>query len=491
MLNRRSFLTAAVATAFTAGCTSEHVPGSAASGPGTKGAALRIPRLARSSTDADGYKVFRLTLQADGRSRFLPGLTTATWGINGAYLGPTVRATRGDRVRMVITNRTPDPSTLHWHGMLLPAAMDGGPHQMIEPGATWSPQWTLDQPASSLWFHPHPHEATAVQVYRGLAGMFLVDEPGGPKLPDTYGVDDIPLIIQDKRFHEDGSLDEDDVDTGPYGFLGDVILINGTYRPVFKVQAQSVRFRLLNASSARVYQVGFSDGRTFHVVGTDSGLTEHPIAVKRLTLSPGERAEIVVRFTAGEETVMNSRGDDSSDIQEGDFDLLRLEAAPTLAASPPLPAALAQPAARPPAGATVRTFELSGTHNIDGTKMDMNRIDTVVPAGAREIWEVRNNGKAHNFHVHGADFRILDRAGQPPQRYETGPKDTVFVPPNSNVRLAVNFTRYTDPTGPYMYHCHILRHEDKGMMGQFVVVKPGTEQQTSRTLTGMDGMDHM
>lgn len=246
-----------------------------------------------------------------------------------------------------------------------------------------------------------------------------------------------------------------------------------------------VRFRLLNASNARVYRAGFADGRRFEVIGTDAGLLPRPVPADRVKISPGERAEIVVRFTAGETVVMDSRGEDektANDIEEEDFTLLRMVAAAELRPSPGLPASLGGTGTVvPPAGARVRRFSLSGSE-INGQDMDLSRIDEVVPAGALEIWEIDNTTFAHNFHIHEVAFRVLDVDGAPPPAWQSGPKDTVFIPKKGKVRLAVQFGRYTDVASPYMYHCHILRHEDKGMMGQFVVVEPGTEGGVPRAL---------
>jgi suppressor of ftsI len=446
---------------------------------------LRIPPLCDSRRTADGTRNFALDLLAGQRSAFLPGLTTATWGINGAYLGPTVRANLGDRVRLTVTNRLPEATTLHWHGMHLPARMDGGPHQLIQPGGSWRPEWTIDQPAATTWFHPHPHATTAMHVYRGLAGLFLLDDPSRAGLPGRYGIDDVPLIVQDKRFTRDGAFDEDRVDGGTFGFLGNQILVNGTHDPFFEVGTHLVRFRLLNASNARVYRIGFTDNREFHVVAGDAGLLQRPVRVSRVKLSPGERAEIVVRFVPGEQVLLDSRGEDSkqaNDIEEESFHLLKLVAAARLGGSATLPDALGGPAAEaPPAGARIRTFVLSGSE-INDRDMDLTRIDEVVPAGAHEIWEIDNTTYAHNFHIHEVAFRILDVNGAPPPAYQQGPKDTVFVPKKAKVRLAVRFGTFADPTSPYMYHCHILRHEDKGMMGQFVIVEPGTESNVPRTI---------
>lgn len=430
--------------------------------------------------DEDGRKVFELNLQR-GRAELLPGKPAETWGVNGAYLGPTLRARRGDRVELRVRNGLPQTTTIHWHGMHLPAAADGGPHQPIEPGQTWTPSWTIEQPAATLWYHPHPHGATADHVYRGLAGMFIVDDPSSDALPlpHEYGIDDIPLIIQDKRLQEDGSLDFSQRWISPTGRLGDTILVNGTSNPYVDVEDSRVRLRLLNASNARVYNVGFADERPFELIATEGGLLGRPQRLTRVQLSPGERAEIVASFRPGERVVLRgfepelgtsffenrfAGGDDS-------FDLLQIRAAAMLAPAPEVPRQLAVHEAIH-AGATVRTrrFELQGSSRINGKRMDMGRIDAVVTADSTEIWEVRNSaGTPHNFHVHGVSFKALTYAGESPPPQLGGWKDTVYVPPGETVRLLVRFGDYPDPKTPYMFHCHILQHEDRGMMGQYVV----------------------
>jgi FtsP/CotA-like multicopper oxidase with cupredoxin domain len=455
---------------------------------------LKIPPVLEPSVDAQGRKHFRLTLQT-GHTDLLPGKSTETWGVNGAYLGPTLRASRGDQVAIDVVNQLPESSTLHWHGMRLPAKMDGGPHQMIEPGETWSPFWTVDQPAASLWYHPHPHGRTAGQVYRGVSGMFLIDDDSAAQLalPRQYGVDDFPLVVQDKQFNADGSLALSgggfaDSESGP---RGDQILVNGTFDPYLEVSSTRVRLRVLNGSGARSFNVGFADGRPFQLIGSDSGLLGAPLATDKVRLSPGERAEIVAEFHPGEQVVLRSfapggAGGFPQDRLAGaddEFDLVKVIAKDRLAESPPVPAQLATtPEITAPEGATVRTFRLGGTSKINRASMDMRRIDEIVPAGATEIWEVSNPSVAHSFHIHEVAFRILDINGEPPPGYARGRKDTVYLPPDSTVRLAVQFGPHTDPTTPYMYHCHLLKHEDKGMMGQFVLVEPGTEGHVANQL---------
>jgi FtsP/CotA-like multicopper oxidase with cupredoxin domain len=423
-----------------------------------------------------GRKIYDLTPQT-GRTAFAAGKPTETWGINGAYLGPTLRAKRGDRVAMRVRNALPQPTTLHWHGMHLPAAADGGPHQPIARGATWSPEWTVEQGAATLWYHPHPEGATADQVYRGLAGMFIVDDPAVDRLalPHRYGIDDIPLIVQDKRLHDDGSLDLGSGPISPTGRLGDTILVNGTPGAYLAVHDERVRLRILNASDARIYNVAFADGRPFQLIATDGGLLVQPKTLRHIQLSPGERAEVVASFRPGERVVLRSLepelganfldrrfagGDDS-------FDMLDLRAGRSLRASPPVPRQLT-PEPRVARATATRRFRLGGT-SINGRDMDMERIDALVARAATEIWEVTNgSGRPHNFHVHGVTFRVLGAA----QPALTGPKDTVYVPPGDTVRLLVRLPGYADEHAPYMFHCHVLRHEDSGMMGQFLATDP-------------------
>jgi FtsP/CotA-like multicopper oxidase with cupredoxin domain len=259
-------------------------------------------------------------------------------------------------------------------------------------------------------------------------------------------------------------------------------MVNGTMTPYRNVGDELVRLRLLNASTARIYTFGFADNRGFSLVATDGGLLERPVTLDRLRLSPGERAEIVVRVRPGERTALRSNKLDAGldfwnrRFAGGDdtFDILELRAADTLRPSPELPAALARPST-PDGSDSVqeRRFELN-LGGINGQPMAMDRIDFTVTRGTAETWTVHNNDEMpHNFHVHDVQYRVLavDDASPPPEL--TGPKDTIFVPPNVTVKLAMRFDGPADPNAPYMYHCHRLWHEDQGMMGQFVAVEPG------------------
>ncbi|MCB1492069.1 MAG: multicopper oxidase domain-containing protein, partial [Rhodobiaceae bacterium] len=232
----------------------------------------------------------------------MDGAATPTWGFSQSYLGPVLRFRRGTSAHVSVKNSLPFPITSHWHGLHVPAIIDGGPQLQIAPGATWTVELPIDQPAATLWYHSHVGGVTAEQVYGGLSGMIIVDDPdaGDQGLPSDYGVDDIPLVIQDRAFGPDGELVY--VKRGPalmHGFRADTILVNGAVRPVAGVPAGLVRLRLVNGSNARIYHLRFSDDRSFHQIASDGGLLPAPVPHTELTLAPAERAEVVVDFSDG------------------------------------------------------------------------------------------------------------------------------------------------------------------------------------------------
>lgn len=461
---------------------------------------LPIPALLE-PTQKDGQKVFELTPQ-HGQTEFLAGQKTETMGYNGDYLGPTIRVNRGDDVLINVTNQLDVMTTVHWHGLHVPPEMDGTPHQKIAPGETWQAQYPILNEASTMWYHPHPHGQTAQQVYRGLVGLFIIDDENSKSLdlPNTYGVDDIPLVIQERLFDEEGVLHYE-INSGAY--YGDEILVNGTHNPFIELPAKQVRLRLLNGSNARVYHFGFADDRLFHQIATDGGFLEAPLPLTRIRLAPGERAELVVDLSDGSETMLKSFPEDEflllaesvleDFIGNSQFDILKIvpDGTGNDQASAPLPQTLNQIERwRAEEVKHVRKMILAGPITgededededegpgrripINGKLMDMKRIDEVVTLGDIEIWELTNiGGQMHPFHIHDIQFLILDRDGVPPAASEAGWKDTVPVYPNETVRFITQFNTYADPTVPFMYHCHILEHEDRGMMGQFIVVEP-------------------
>lgn len=445
---------------------------------GTFATPLRIPPLLASET-IDGERVFRLKAQA-GETELVPGALFATMGFNGPHLGPTIRASRGERVRIHVTNDLAMPTTTHWHGMLLPARQDGTAHQSITPAATWTAAWKIDQPAATLWYHPHPHGQTELQVGRGMAGLFLVDDDAASGLPSEYGVDDVPLIIQDVAVQSGGG-EPGTPASAPIGRIGNTVIVNGTHQPHFRASTTLVRFRILNASAARCYNLELSTGETFHLVGTDGGLLASPEPLTSLLLSPAERAEVLIPVPRGADLALRSvphdlgmrRGDNISSGADDTLDILRITGS-TGAAMRMLPDALPSSARPERRGITVERHFILGDTTINGTTMNMDRIDTLIPAGSTEIWTISNEStRAHNFHIHGTQFTVDSVNGASPAPANRGRKDTVFLAPGDTTELIVPFGSFPDPVTPYMYHCHMLWHEDQGMMAQYVLTGDG------------------
>ena len=269
-------------------------------------ARLPIPQL------IDVYKqgsVVKLTVSS-GHHEFYKGRPTQTYGYSSPILGPVLRLRRGDRVEMTVHNAIHLPTTVHWHGLLVPGDADGGPQQEIRPGATWRPVLTVDQPAATLWYHPHPHQDTGRQTYLGLAGLMIIDDGDDRGLPHDYGVDDLPLIIQDREFDDDGSLGYDPGQLGTvYGVRGDTVIVNGAITPTARVPAGWVRLRLLNGANARNFELRFQDRRTFYVIASDGGFLARPVPMSELRISAAERFELLVDFSNQRSVVLETGPD--------------------------------------------------------------------------------------------------------------------------------------------------------------------------------------
>lgn len=420
--------------------------------------------------------VIELAAQS-GETEFWPGAVSPTAGYNGSYLGPTLRVHAGDDVRMRVTNRLQEDTTVHWHGLLVPSEVDGGPHNTIAPGARWEPVVPVRQAATTAWYHAHPHMRTGQQVYAGLAGLLLVTDAHeqGLRLPSRYGVDDLPLVVQDKAFDRDRRVV---YPRGPmhamHGVHGNAMLVNGVPRPVANVPAGLVRLRLLNAGNARLLDIAFDDNRTFHWIATEGGLLRAPVPLRRLSLASGQRAEVLVDFSDARAVGLVSllpRG--------GSLPVMGFEPQGAPASRTDVPARLARWTSRSAAQVARRRRLVLGSggmmmggmgmHTIDGRSFDMHRIDQRVRLGDTEVWEVTATGMVmpHPFHIHGVHFEVLRRGGQSPVAEDQGRRDTVIV--DETVELLVHFTQPADERAPFMYHCHILEHEDMGMMGQFTV----------------------
>ncbi len=402
----------------------------------------------------------------EGETEFIEGLKTDTLGYNGSYLGPILRIKRGEKVNISVKNQLEVPTTLHWHGLLVDGEQDGGPLQGIEPKQSWNPSFIVNQPAATLWYHPHFAGTTANQVYFGLSGLIYIEDEISNKLelPKEYGVNDIPLIVQDRNFQKDGNFD---YRTSMMGVVpGEVIIINGTVNPYLEISEEKIRLRVLNASNSEYFKFSLSNNDSFQQIASDGGFLEKPISMNTISLAPGERAEIIVDFKGNDEKKIFLMNDNMKILEFKISENLKssIEIDKTLTTIEEI-AIGDNPVQRE---FVLESMGISGT--INGKYYNMERIDEEVNINETEIWAIRNIGGmmqtgGHPFHIHGTQFQIISRDGKKPPLGERGFKDTVFVRVGEEVLVRVRF-KYK---GIYMYHCHILEHEDNGMMGQFEV----------------------
>lgn len=440
---------------------------------------------------------FNLTVK-DTFKQLRSGNQTITGAVNNStFWGPTLIMTKGDTVHMNVTNKLNDSSTIHWHGMHLPAVMDGGPHQVIPPNTNWQPYWKVTNPASTLWYHPHLHEMTEEQLGKGIGGFIIIRDAAEAALalPRSYGVDDLPIVLTSRRY--DASNQFVVANTA----YGDYMLTNGTPNAQVSLPKQYVRMRILNAETERGYDLGFSDNRTFYIIGNDGGLLSAPVAVTRVKLMVGERVEIMVNlgndavgssldlkaynsgqafgFPGGEP---NTTGQFGSLLNNVDFSVLHINvSSPTVNPITVLPSSLVFNVYWSASDATVtRNIAITNGNpgpasvpfNFDNTSFAMNTINKTVQLNAIEKWTVTNNQVfGHTFHIHDVQFKIVARNGSTASvgSHESGWKDVMYVPKGENVSFVAKFEDYADAIHPFMYHCHFANHEDGGMMGQFVV----------------------
>jgi blue copper oxidase len=432
------------------------------------------------------------------------GNQTITGAINNeSFWGPTLFVNKGDLIHMNVTNNLNESTTIHWHGMHLPAVMDGGPHQIIPAGTLWQPYWTVMNQASTLWYHPHLHETTQAQMTKGVGGFIIVKDPveSALALPRTYGVDDIVLALTSRSYNATTNT----FVTPPASnrVYGDYMLSNGTPNAQFTFPKQYVRMRILNAEIERGYNLGFSDGRTFYIIANDGGLLNAPVAATRVKLMVGERVEIMVNlgndaigssldlkaynsgqtlgFPGGEP---NTGGTFGSLLNNIDFTVLHINVGATTTATTPItsvPATLENNTywtATTPVNVT-RTMSVTGGQgptpfSLDNTPYVGTFINKTVNLNDTEKWTVTNNAIfGHSFHIHDIEFKIVARNGVATAvgSHESGWKDTFYLPRNESVTFIGKFDDFADSdvNHPYMYHCHFGGHEDGGMMGQFIV----------------------
>ncbi|QXA92383.1 multicopper oxidase [Citrobacter braakii] len=497
---------------------------------------------------ADASNRMQLIVQA-GQSSFA-GKTATTWGYNGSLLGPAVKLSKGQSVTVDIHNQLAEETTLHWHGLEIPGEVDGGPQGIIPAGGKRSVTFTPDQRAATCWFHPHQHGKTGHQVAMGLAGLVLIEDEEIRKLllPKQWGIDDVPVIIQDKQFSADGQVNYQlDIMTAAVGWFGDTLLTNGAIYPQHAAPRGWLRLRLLNGCNARSLNIAASDNRPLYVIASDGGLLAEPVKVTELPMLMGERFEVLVDVSDGKvfDLVTLPVGQMGMAIAPFDKPHPVMRVQPLLiTASGTLPDTLTSMPALPSLeGLTVRklqlsmdpmldmmgmqmlmkkygaqamagmdhgkmmghmnndnmghgnmkhgnmnhgemgnmqhgdmgnmkhgTFDFHNANRINGQAFDMNKPMFAAAKGQHERWVISGQGDMmlHPFHIHGTQFRILSENGKAPAAHRAGWKDTVRVEGGVS-EVLVKFDHDAPKEHAYMAHCHLLEHEDTGMMLGFTV----------------------
>ncbi|BBV18665.1 multicopper oxidase CueO [Citrobacter portucalensis] len=507
--------------------------------------ALPIPDL----LTADASNRMQLVVQA-GKSSFA-GKTATTWGYNGNLLGPAVKLNKGQSVTVDIHNQLAEETTLHWHGLEIPGEVDGGPQGIIPAGGKRSVTFTPDQRAATCWFHPHQHGKTGRQVAMGLAGLVLIEDEEIRKLmlPKQWGIDDVPVIIQDKQFSADGQVDYQlDIMTAAVGWFCDTLLTNGAIYPQHAAPRGWLRLRLLNGCNARSLNIAASDNRPLYVIASDGGLLAEPVKVTELPMLMGERFEVLVDVSDGKAFDLVTLPVSQMGMAIAPFDkphpVMRVQPL-LITASGTLPDSLTSMPSLPSLeGLTVRKLQLSmdpmldmmgmqmlmkkygaqamagmdhgkmmghmnndnmghgnmnhgnmnhgemgnmqhgdmgnmkhggsfdfhNANRINGQAFDMNKPMFAAAKGQHERWVISGQGDMmlHPFHIHGTQFRILSENGKAPAAHRAGWKDTVRVEGGVS-EVLVKFDHDAPKEHAYMAHCHLLEHEDTGMMLGFTV----------------------
>jgi FtsP/CotA-like multicopper oxidase with cupredoxin domain len=416
---------------------------------------------------AGGVKEFHL-VAGEIEHEFAPGCRAKCWGYNGSTPGPTIEAVEGDRVRILLTNHLPEPTTIHWHGLRVPADMDGTEmvQKPIQPGGTFEYRFVLPD-AGTFWYHPHTHETE--QLEKGLYGALIV------RGPDELRLDgDRVLVLDDLKLDRHRNLAR----FGGWkerhqGRLGDVRLVNGRAEPELEMAAGQVeRWRVVNAASSRYVRLSVG-GRPFTILGSDGGLLEAPVPATEVMLTPGDRVDLAVGpFGDGDSIEVASLAYDRGMVKEPPARYATVRVGPPAPSQATIPATLRsiQPLVIGDV-APNRTVQLQGRPSLHGVdwRIDGHAHHQADPVGVGElqVWEVVNQTKMdHPFHLHGFFFQVLQVNGAPPPFRSW--EDTINVPAQGRVRIA---WLPDDRPGSWMYHCHILEHHAAGMMAHFEVVR--------------------
>lgn len=421
-------------------------------------------------------------------AELLKGQSSTTLSYANGILGPTIKANTGETVNVSLQNSLSEETNIHWHGLILPENMDGHPKDIASPGESLHYSLPIIQRAGTYWYHSHAHGVSGKQVFMGLAGMFIVNDPDEAALNLPSGEFEIPIIIQDKHFEGSNleySPNDDEIMTG---YLGEQILINGQHAPFLNVASTWYRLRVLNGSTARVYNLNLTGGKQMVIIGSDGGLLAAPEPLSSILLGPGERIDVLIDFSdleIGSEIYLISNKFSQYDVQgRQSFSVLKFKVDRTQNSNFTLPSTLSDVSPISPSlSVKTRTIDIAqtiggegghggmGRHSINGKIFDMERVDETVSAGTTEIWEFDNSAgdEIHPMHIHGVQFQVLERIGGRNKviASEKGFKDTILLMPGEKVRLIMTFPNYT---GVFVFHCHNLEHEDDGMMLNYKIM---------------------
>src|SRR5690625_46665 len=427
---------------------------------------LIIPPILKSDK-LEGNDIYYTIEAQKGQTEIFEGIQTETLGYNSTFLGPVMKLKKGQTAHIKLKNSLDEETTFHWHGLIIAGDADGGPHDVIQPGEEKEITFDVQQERATLWFHPHPKGKTAKQVFEGLAGLMYIEDDMDD--PYVHGENDFPLIIQDRTFNGQKQLDYEAVKNVD-GTMGETLLINGTLNPRLTVNKEKVRLRLLNGSNMRNYTFKLSNNQSFQQIASDGGLLNEPVELTDIQLTPSERAEIVIDFSKIKENedvklVMDDGTvllpfkvkDEENKVQE---EIPKSQN----------PITITEEEMQKEVSKEIVLFGMMKHVTINGKKFDMNRIDFTQKVGETEVWEIYNKpdmmgGMIHPFHIHGTQFKVISINGEDPPESLQGYKDTIALDPGDKAKIAVKF----EEKGVFMYHCHILEHEDNGMMGQVKV----------------------
>ena len=396
-------------------------------------------------------------------------------------LGPTMRLNSGSTGSFNLQNKLSASTNIHWHGLKVPANMDGYPDDVANANGSFNYQFTVNQRAGLYWYHPHTDSGAGKQVFQGLAGLFIVNDAEEAALNLPNGINEIPLVIQDKRISSSAITYAPSMMDVMTGYMGDSVIVNGVWSPYKEVSTRYYRVRILNGSNARIYNLALSNNADMVIIGNDAGLLKNPSTVKSVLLAPGERLDVLVNFSglsAGTELYLENRvfaGAGSSQGKQA-FRIMKFKVTTVVADTFSVPATLSKITTLNAASSVAtRNFDISDSgmmggmqHTINGKVFSASRIDETVKANTNEIWVFDNTkgSEPHPMHIHGVQFQILERTGGRNGLIasEAGWKDTMLVLPKEKVKVIIPFGNIT---GKFVFHCHNLEHEDDGMMLQY------------------------